>query len=116
MKIVDFGLSATVPNVQYNKEGEYLNQQIGTFFYMSPEILKKRYTVKCDLWALGVILYFLICAEHPFDSDTGNQIEIIRKIIKGEWVMEHPNFDLVSEECRDFLCQLLCPEEERMTA
>ena len=42
----------------------------GDFKLMAPEILKnEKYTEKCDLWSLGIIIYVLICRNYPFVSD-----------------------------------------------
>ena len=36
---------------------------------MAPEILNgESYDLKCDLWSLGVILYFLYFREHPYPN------------------------------------------------
>lgn len=35
---------------------------VGTPYYMSPQILAgEKYSIKCDVWSLGVIFYEAIC-------------------------------------------------------
>ena len=53
IKIADFGLSREFNNNSFST-------QIGTQIYMAPEIYNKKYNpIKCDLWAIGVIIYQL---------------------------------------------------------
>ena len=61
-KLIDFGFSTCIPNDQKYK------MFCGTPSYMGPEIVnKKEYTgPPADIWALGVLLYALICGTFPF--------------------------------------------------
>lgn len=38
----------------------------GTPYFMAPEIFKNNYGTKCDVWALGVVLYMIITGNLPF--------------------------------------------------
>jgi serine/threonine protein kinase len=62
VKICDFGISKIV------KKGEILKEQCGTPAYMSPEmILHQGYRgFSCDIWSLGILLYFLFIGTFPF--------------------------------------------------
>jgi len=62
IKLVDFGLSRTF---EPNKN---MYSRMGTPFYIAPEVLKKKYNEKCDVWACGVILYILLSGNPPFNG------------------------------------------------
>lgn len=48
-------------------EGELAETQIGTPYYLAPEIWQKnKYGEKCDIYSLGCILYELAALHHPF--------------------------------------------------
>jgi serine/threonine protein kinase len=40
-----------------------------TWAYCAPEIFREQYDEKSDLWSVGVILFVLLSATHPFDYD-----------------------------------------------
>ena len=50
----------------YNKVN-FLKERCGSCFYIAPEVLKRRYTEKCDIWSIGVIAYALYTGIFPFD-------------------------------------------------
>ncbi len=68
LKIGDFGLAAVV-----NFEGDKKNTVCGTPNYLAPEVILKNndqveYSYEVDYWAVGVILYVLLCGRPPFES------------------------------------------------
>ncbi len=67
VKIIDFGTAKIYEN-------EYENIVIGTLYYMAPEVLNKKYTNKCDMWSLGVILYYLFTKRLPFKGKNKPQL------------------------------------------
>ena len=61
-KIVDFGFARKGINSNFESG-------CGTAYYMAPELLTSSYTKKAckgDIWALGVILYYLLTKYYPF--------------------------------------------------
>lgn len=73
---------------------------VGTPYYIAPEIFKKKYNYKVDLWSLGVIMYTLISGIPPFFGQ--NDTEIFESIRNDE-LKFNKVFDDVSEEAKDFI-------------
>ena len=60
IKIADFGLAG--------KTKGFLNDYVGTPYYMAPEIHTGRYEgTKVDIFAAGVILFAMVVGRMPFD-------------------------------------------------
>jgi calcium/calmodulin-dependent protein kinase I len=70
---------------------------------MAPEIFKKSGHGKpVDIWALGVITYFLLCGYTPFDRDSG--VEEMQAIMAGNYSFDPPEYwEDVSEGAKDFI-------------
>jgi calcium-dependent protein kinase len=68
LKIIDFGTSKRI------EKGKFLTKQIGTAYYIAPEVLAKKYNEKCDVWSCGVILYIMLCGYPPFRGSTEKEI------------------------------------------
>ena len=64
IKIADFGFS------KYLRSPTDLAQtMLGSPIYMAPEVLNgEPYTMKADIWSLGVVLYEMAFGECPFKS------------------------------------------------
>ena len=56
-----------------------LNKNLGTAYYIAPEVIFGDYNEKCDVWSMGVLMYILICGYPPFngqyDTDIINDIK-----------------------------------------
>lgn len=114
MAIADFGLSRIVDSDQI----VMLNTTCGTPGYMAPELFTKTGHWKpVDMWAIGVITYFLLCGYTPFDGH-GNMGEEIRAIVSAQYVFEPAVYwERVSEPAKDFIRQLLVvDQQQRLTA
>jgi serine/threonine protein kinase len=41
---------------------------------MAPEMVRKEgYSMKIDVWAIGILTYALLCGYTPFDADTDEE-------------------------------------------
>ncbi|KAK2953803.1 putative serine/threonine protein kinase [Blattamonas nauphoetae] len=49
---------------------------VGTPVYLAPEIvyLSPRYSHKSDIWAIGVMLFILLCRSYPFEGTSTHQL------------------------------------------
>ena len=74
IKLSDYGLSKNL------NSKKYFSSKVGSFNFMAPEILyneKKKFNNSCDLWSIGIIIYFLYYNEIPFKEN-----EIFQKNFK----------------------------------
>jgi serine/threonine protein kinase len=111
--IADFGLSRIMDEEQFH----VLTTTCGTPGYMAPEIFKKTGHGKpVDLWALGVITYFLLCGYTPFDRDS--DFEEMQAILNADYSFTPIEYWRgVSDGAKDFIRRCLTIDPvKRMTA
>jgi len=99
LKIIDFGTSKV-----YNSNTK-MNQKFGTPYYIAPEVLRRRYTEKCDIWSCGVILYILLCGYPPFNGE--NDKIIMDKVAAGKYDFSHNEWNDVSDEAKKLIKKLM---------
>ena len=51
-----------------------MKTQTGTPCYLAPEVIEEKYDIRCDLWSLGVVTYFLLSGEPPFTGRKSVQV------------------------------------------
>jgi len=99
IKVIDFGTSR---HFEPNKK---MDQKFGTPYYIAPEVLKKDYNEKCDVWSCGVILYILLCGYPPF---AGRSDEVILdKVSKGIYNFDGPEWPKISQEAKSLIKKML---------
>ena len=108
IKVIDFGMSK-----KFDKKN-YMNEKVGTAYYISPEVLKGKYDEKCDVWSAGVILYIIICGYPCFNGDTDE--EIFEAIIKGKIIFPSPEWDNVSDDAKNLIKKMCTSPDKRLTA
>jgi serine/threonine protein kinase len=84
-KIIDYGVAVCIHPEEATPRHTETGQIVGTIQYMSPEQLSGSKTSKLDprsdIYALGVILYELICRRLPYDVDGRSLVEATHVIL-----------------------------------
>ena len=80
---------------------------LGTRGYLAPEMLQRRdYTKAVDAWALGVIVFVLLCGCLPFDDDS--QTVPSDDLVRAKFVLRFPRWAKnLSASAKDLLSKLL---------
>jgi calcium-dependent protein kinase len=99
VKLIDFGTAKIF------EKGHQENKYVGSSYYMAPEIIKRKYDEKCDLWSIGVILYILLTGRPPFDGNDDD--EILENVKKGVYDNSSYPFPLLSVHAKDLISKLL---------
>jgi serine/threonine protein kinase len=77
VKLIDFGLAKTKQSTVQSQVGVIK----GKLNYVAPEYLSGKLDARCDLWALGVVLYELLTNNRLFDApEQGTILERVRSM------------------------------------
>jgi len=101
LKLADLSLS-----IEYR--AETVAKATGTVGYMSPEMIRQQEaTPASDLFSMGVLAYRLACGHLPFESESGDPLEINARVTEGR----RPKLDgpgkKISEEAAELIMSLL---------
>ena len=105
IKICDFGTSKMF------EKGAVQKKLVGSSYYIAPEVLKKNYDEKCDIWSCGVILYILLSARPPFAGESDK--EIMENVALGKYDLQASPFDKISKNCKDLIQKLLVMDPKK---
>ncbi|GKT32900.1 Kinase, NEK [Aduncisulcus paluster] len=104
IKIADFGLARTLGQESLAKT------TVGTPLYMAPEqIGRSSYDEKCDVWALGCVLYELAALSPPFTAKTTDSLHA--KIRLGKYAPIPPK--VYSHPLITIIDKMLCKSPQR---
>lgn len=107
IKLIDYG------SCEILKEGKLTaTQTVGTPSYIAPEILNgEEYDFSCDMWSLGVLMYFILSGSKPFN---GTSEEETYKLIKTkEPKFKEKAWDSVSSEAKNLIKSLLVKKKKK---
>lgn len=98
VKLGDFGFAT-----QVDKIDQHLNTFCGSPPYAAPELFEDDhyYGPSVDIWALGILLYFMVTGQMPFNGKTVPTIK--HAILDGSF--ELPEY--LSQECMDLISGIL---------
>lgn len=105
VKLADFGLSKVI----------WDNSTLtpcGTVGYTAPEIVRdQRYSKSVDMWAIGCVLYTILCGFPPFYDESIRALT--HKVAKGEFTFLSPWWDPISPAAKDLIRNLLNVDPEK---
>ena len=111
--LTDFGFGKVVPY------GEKTDEGFGTPCYASPEIIsRKSYDKATDIWSIGVLAYYLIYGQLPFDDEDSNFSIIKRKILNIDYQLLPPETEEPPENYQftfDLINKFLQHDEKRIS-
>jgi calcium-dependent protein kinase len=111
IKLIDFGFATKF------SEREKLKGKIGTPYYVAPEILKGTYGKECDMWSIGIMTYYMLVGDPPFNAESGRDQELFDIIITNPVPYQKEDWSDVSKDWFDFVQKLLEKNPyKRMTA
>lgn len=105
VKLADFGLSKQI--WEHNTK-----TPCGTVGYTAPEIVRdERYSKEVDMWAIGCVLYTLLCGFPPFYDE---RIETLtEKVARGKYTFLAPWWDEISDEAKYCVTRLLTVDPKK---
>jgi serine/threonine protein kinase len=113
--LADFGLAKVVD------PANPLNVPVGTPGYVAPEVVmclddpKCTYGLEVDMWAVGVVLYILLCGYPPFYAESDD--DVFDQILDGDYEYPSPHWDSISAQAKDLISQcLVITPSQRITA
>lgn len=104
VKLIDFGLAKRCDN------DKSMSTLCGTQQFMAPEVYRRSYTEKADVWSLGITTYMLLCGCAPF---RGSRKQILNSAKAGKPYFCQARFEPCSREAKDFVKALLCRDPEK---
>jgi len=119
IKVADFGLAKRTA-------GKPCFDSCGTMMYLAPEmIINSRaqqrfqrpdgYDLKVDIWAIGVILYIMLCGFPPYYDE--DNTTMFNDILGLPVSFPSPEWDFVSDKAKEFVLKLMEKDpEKRLTA
>ena len=110
IKIIDFGVA-----IIHRLNDPLMTAFAGSVRSVAPEVIKRKYGRECDLWSVGVITYFLLTQQMPFNGSSNDAV--FQNICDGRFFYPQWTETGLSEASKDFIDSLLVVDpRERLTA
>ncbi|CAJ1346915.1 unnamed protein product [Effrenium voratum] len=104
LKLADFNLAC-----KFSK-GHKLSSRCGSLMYLAPEVLRRAYTERCDIWGIGVTFQDLVTGEALWQGQQDQEIE--KLILHSKPHLRSCHWRMQSQAARDLFLQLMLPEDQ----
>ena len=111
LKLIDFGYgSKFIGNLP-------MRTKCGTPYTTAPEVIRKYYDERCDVWSVGVVLYIMLSGKRPFEAlnatgplSEAGKATMIANILACRYNFNHRAWNQVSKQGIQFVKELLHPD------
>ena len=103
VKIIDLGTTT-----KFKVRGG-IKDLVGSVHYVAPEVVRGDvYNELCDIWSMGVILFFMITSKTPFEHGEGQSSkEIFNNILACDYQFPGDNYYPISDEIKNLINKML---------
>lgn len=114
VKIIDFDYMGA-NQIVHDMDKHLGTEKRDNACYIAPETIHGKWSIKCDEWAVGCMLYFMLTGNPPFWSD--NHRDTLKQIMNYKFDMQSDRWRAISEEGRHLIQSLMSfRHEDRITA
>ena len=107
VKLIDFGSCEILTNTKLTS-----TYKVGSPSYIAPEILNgEEYDYCCDIWSLGVLMYYLLCGNKPFKGNT--EEETYKAIKTKDLKFKDKIWDNISDEAKNLIKSMLVKNKKK---
>ena len=107
IKLLNFGSSSSLKN---NPSNDIPIKNLP--YYVSPEIINRKYNAKCDIWSIGVIMYEMLFGKKIFTGNNYNEVINCIKTKKIEFEINNINNSDLSDDSIYLLKNMITREIE----
>ena len=105
VKLIDFGSSTKLTDTNSK-----LHTLVGSPYSIAPEVYQKEYDSQCDMWSIGVLIYYLLSGTIPFHGCTKEAL--IEKIKRGEYNFDSFQWSTISDDAKDLIKKILVTDSK----
>lgn len=69
-----------------------MTDPVGPLYYQCPEMINKSYDEKCDVWSIGIVLYFILCGDLPYYGNDDAKVK--QTILNGRLFFRCKHFNV----------------------
>jgi calcium-dependent protein kinase len=107
VKIIDFGSCEILTKTKLTS-----TYKVGSPSYIAPEVLNgEEYDYCCDIWSLGVLMYYLLSGNKPFTGTT--EEEIYKAIKTKELKFKDVIWESISNEAKELIKSMLVKNKKK---